>query len=112
MSGEALDGTVRWTLFEQPGEQVCAMNPTLVIETGDGAELRVEGRGFARRGSRDERRWRVPATLRVETNDRRYAWLDGALGFWEGEFDATEHRARYRAYATLDGVHTDLGREA
>ncbi len=27
-----------------------------------------------------------------------YAWLDGALGVWEGEFDAQQHSARYRAF--------------
>jgi hypothetical protein len=46
--GDRLDGTLRWTLFEQPGELVCPMNPILAITTGDGAE-RVEGRGYAPR---------------------------------------------------------------
>lgn len=102
--GENLEGTIRWTLFERPGELVCAMNPTLVIDTTDGAEVRIEGRGYARRESRDDRRWQVAATLLFKTPDKRYAWLDGTLGLWEGEFDAETHRARYRAYAPLDGT--------
>ncbi|MFN2469157.1 MAG: DUF3237 family protein [Gaiellaceae bacterium] len=102
--GENVEGTIRWTLFERPGELVCAMNPTLVIETTDGAEIRIEGRGYARRESRGDRRWKVAATLLFKTPDERYAWLDGALGVWEGEFDAETHRARYRAYAPLDGT--------
>jgi hypothetical protein len=36
--------------------------------------------------------------------DERYAWLDGTLAFWDGEFDADEHRARDRAYAPPDGA--------
>lgn len=104
VTGEKLSGVIRWTLFEQPGELVCAMNPSVVIDTEDGAEVRVEGRGYARREGRYDRRWRVAATLRFDTRDRRYRWLDGALGFWEGEFDADEYRARYRAYAAPDGA--------
>jgi hypothetical protein len=96
--GERLDGTLRWTLFERPGELVCPMNPVLAITTGDGAEVRVEGRGYARRDRPEDRLWRVAATLRFETGDERYAWLNGRLAVWEGEFDAKEERARYRAY--------------
>jgi hypothetical protein len=96
--GEKLDGTLRWTLFEQPGELVCPMNPMLAIVTGDGAELTVAGRGYARREHPDDTVWRVAATLLLETDDERYAWLNGRLAVWEGEFDADEEQARYRAY--------------
>ncbi len=100
--GERLTGTFRWTLFEQPGELVCPMNPVLAIVTGDGAEVRVEGRGYARRDRPDDRLWRVAATLLFDTDDERYAWLDGSLAVWEGEFDAQEERARYRAYLAAE----------
>lgn len=98
LAGPALSGALRWTLFEQPGELVCAMSPALEIETGDGAEISAEGRGFAARDRASASEWRVAATLRFRTDDHRYAWLDGALGLWEGDFDAQGHRARYRAY--------------
>jgi hypothetical protein len=98
ISGPTLAGGLRWTLFEQPGALVCTMSPMLRIDTSDGAEIRAEGRGFAARARPDESEWRVAATLRFHTDDARYAWLDGALGLWEGEFDAATHRARYRAY--------------
>lgn len=98
--GPKLRGRIRWTLFEQPGELLCAMNPAVVVATDDGASIRIDGRGYARRASRDDRSWQVAATLRFDTPDQRYAWLDGTLGFWEGEFDAAQHRARYRAYAS------------
>jgi hypothetical protein len=93
VAGRALNGALRWTLFEQPGEFVCAMSPTLRIDTSDGAQIRADGRGFAARDGREAREWRVAATLSFRTDDARYAWLDGALGLWEGEFDAERHRA-------------------
>jgi hypothetical protein len=98
--GEKLDGTFRWTLFEQPGELVCPMNPMLVIATGDGAEVRVEGRGYARREHPNDSLWRVAATLRFESDDERYAWLNERLAVWEGQFDAKAEQAHYRAYVT------------
>lgn len=100
--GERLAGTLQWTLFEQPGELVCQMNPVLVIATGDGAEIKVEGRGYARRERPDDRLWQVAATLRFDSDDERYAWLKHRLAVWEGEFDAEQEQARYRAHLTPD----------
>jgi hypothetical protein len=85
-------------MFEEPGELVCAMSPTLRIETHDGAEIEVDGRGLGARERAEASAWRLAATLRFRSDDARYAWVDGALGLWEGEFDAENHRARYRAY--------------
>jgi hypothetical protein len=98
--GEKLAGSFRWTLFERPGELVCQMNPILEIATGDGAQVRVEGRGYGKRDRPGDQRWRVAATLRFESDDERYTWLTGRLGVWEGEFDAEAHRARYHAFLT------------
>ncbi len=100
--GEKLDGSFQWTLFEQPGELVCQMNPILVIATDDGAEITVEGRGYARRQRPDDSLWQVAATLRFDSADQRYAWLTHRLAVWEGEFDAKQEQARYRAYLTPD----------
>jgi Protein of unknown function (DUF3237) len=100
--GQKLTGALRWTLFEQPGELVCQMNPILQIATGDGAQVRVKGRGFGKREHLSDQRWRVAATLRFESDDERYAWLNGRLGVWEGEFDADAHQARYHAFLTPD----------
>lgn len=99
VEGPALKGTLRWTLFEHPGELACAMNPALVIETDDGARITVEGRGFARRESTSSTVWDVAAALRFAIDDERYRWLGAGLAVWQGEFDAAAHRARYRAYA-------------
>jgi hypothetical protein len=98
VSGRRLAGSLRWTLFEVPGELVCLMEPVAVIETADGASIRLEARGYARRAAMQDRRRRVAATLRFESADERCRWLDEALGVWEGEFDADAHHARYHAY--------------
>jgi hypothetical protein len=103
--GEAIAGALAWTLFERPGKLVCAMNPVAVIETEEGAQVRVEARGFGRRAGEASRTWAVAATLRFESDDERYRWLDQALGFWEGEFDAEAHRARYQAYLVKNGLN-------
>ena len=89
VAGPALAGTIRWTLFEQPGEFVCAMSPTLRIDTLDGAEIRADGRGFAARARAESREWRVAATLCFRTDDARYASLDGALGLWRASSTLT-----------------------
>jgi hypothetical protein len=43
LAGPVLSGVLRWTLFEQPDELVCAMSPALEIVARDEAEIRVEG---------------------------------------------------------------------
>ncbi len=103
VTGSRLAGRLRWTLFEEPGELVCAMNPVAVIETEDGAQIRFQARGYGRRGSKEDPRWKVAATLRFESDDERYRWLGDALGFWEGEFDGNAGRASYRAYVQTEG---------
>jgi hypothetical protein len=94
--GEAIAGALAWKLFERPGNLSCAMNPVAMIETEEGARVRLEARGFARRSDEASRIWAVAATLRFESDDERYRWLDNALGVWEGEFDAEAHRAATR----------------
>jgi len=96
--GQQVRGALRWTLFEGGGELVCTMNPILAIRTEDGASIGIEGRGYAHRASRASQMWRVAATLLFSVNEGSYAWLDGGLGVWEGEFDADQHSARYRAF--------------
>lgn len=60
VSGPLLAGNLQWTLFEHPGEFVCSMNPLAVIETEDGARIRVQARGYARRRSADASLARSP----------------------------------------------------
>jgi hypothetical protein len=102
--GDAIAGALAWTLFERPGRLSCTMNPVAVIETEEGARVLLEARGFARRSDEASRSWEVAATLRFESEHKRYAWLNNALGVWVGEFDAEAHRARYRAYLLEDAA--------
>jgi hypothetical protein len=46
--GPKLNGTLEWTLFEQPGSTVCPVAPVARIITDDGAR-RISGTGSARR---------------------------------------------------------------
>ena len=96
--GPKLNGTLEWTLFERPGSTVCAMAPVARITTGDGAQIRFEGRGYATRHHPSDPAWRVAATLYFTTGDSRYRWLDGALAVWEGEFNEATQHARYTAF--------------
>jgi hypothetical protein len=98
VDGPRIRGSLRWTLFEGPGELTCPMNPILAIETEDGTRVGFEGRGYARRASPQDQIWRVAATLIFQADAERFAWLDGALAVWEGEFDNAQGRAHYRAF--------------
>jgi hypothetical protein len=98
VDGRRLRGALRWTLFEGGGDLVCTMHPILAIQTEDGANIGIEGRGYAHRANRTDQLWRVAATLLFNANEESYAWLDGALGVWEGEFDAQRQIAHYRAF--------------
>jgi len=63
------------------------MAPVARITTGDGAQIRFEGRGYGTCPDPGDRRWQVAATLRFTSGASRYAWLNGALAVWEGEFN-------------------------
>lgn len=98
VDGERVRGRLRWTLFEGGGGLTCTMHPMLVIDTDDGARIGIEGRGYAHRASQADQLWQVAATLLFSAKADTYAWLDGALGVWEGEFDNERGTARYRAF--------------
>lgn len=52
--------------------------------------------------------WRLTMALQFRTGDERYAWLDGGLGVWEGEFDETTKPSVYRAF--LQSLDEEGGR--
>jgi hypothetical protein len=83
---------------EQPGSTVCPMAPVARITTGDGAQIRFEGCGYATRPRQSDPTWRVAATLYFTTGDSRYSLLDGVLALREGEFNEATHHARYTAF--------------
>lgn len=120
MSGETLQGTIRWSFYsadcvyllvrrgeEVPaGQHLCYDNPGGFIETTDGARIRFDAKGYGLRGfdPAQPHLWRLTMALPFSTEDPRYRWLNTRLGVWEGQFNEQTQSANYRAY--LQG--TDL----
>jgi hypothetical protein len=98
--GPRLRGTLRWSNFEQVFDDHCRLNVAGMIETDDGAHIRFDSVGFARRVEpAPEATWTVTAAVRFMTQDQRYRWLEPLPAVWAGEFDEPTATARYRAYA-------------
>ncbi len=114
VKGEKIRGTIRVTFYSaecvfpqvlaghpvDPGLHVCKENPGGFIETDDGGLIEIDGKGFGMRGfdPREPQRWRLMMGIRFATRDKRYGWLNGTLGLWEGIFDEKGGRAFYRVY--------------
>ena len=112
--GEKISGRLHWSFYAAdcsyllvldgrevpPDRHLCRANPGGVIETEDGAKIEYDARGYGLRGYDPARPhlWRLTMALHFRTDDERYAWLDGGLGIWEGEFDETTKTASYRAF--------------
>jgi len=116
--GPRIRGRLRWSLYENSTEHGCTLQIPGEIITDDGARIRLEGQGHAivpDEGSPSK--WRVGGAFRFRTDDTRYRWLNTILALWEGEFDMSTGRARYRVYAPTrtvapveDLLEHDLGR--
>lgn len=102
VNGGRLIGRLRWSMFAAD----CVFrvdgsgtgNPAVVLETEDGATIWIEGKGYGLRRESAAPNWRLTASLRFQTDDPRYRWLDNAFGIWEGVFDEDARHARYRAF--------------
>jgi Protein of unknown function (DUF3237) len=111
VSGVKVAGRLRWSMFaadcvfrfdgvatNNNGDHVCTTNPALVLETEDGARIWIDAKGYGLRRASAAPNWRLTASLRFQTDDPRYRWLDNAFGIWEGVFDEDARHARYRAF--------------
>ncbi len=109
--GGKVAGRLRWSMFAADcpyrpdggtlvldGDHLCTTNPAFVLETEDGATIWFEARGFGLRRQNAEPKWVLTASLRFDTDDARYAWLNRVFGIWEGVFDEDAGHARYRAF--------------
>ena len=108
-TGDRVNGTLHWSLWAgacvyplvrkgqtvPDGLHLCTMNPVGFIETGDGARIRLDGRGY---WLRSPDRYRTSLTLVFGTEDPRYAWLTKVLGLVQGEFDEKAGRATWEVY--------------
>lgn len=117
VSGPRVRGTIRWSMYSEdcayllvkdgidppPGSHLCTVNPVGKIETGDGAEIWFDARGFGLRGYDPSlpHMWQLTMGLRFETQDARYQWLNTTLAMWQGEFDERAGKAAYQAFARV-----------
>lgn len=111
VNGGRLVGRLRWSMFAadcvfrldgsetiRSGDHVCTTNPALVLESDDGATIWIDAKGYGLRRESHAPNWRLTASLRFQTDDLRYRWLDNAFGIWEGVFDEDARHAHYRAF--------------
>ena len=111
VKGDRVVGRLRWSMFaadcvlrvdgfetSSSGDHVCTTNPALVLETDDGATIWIDAKGYGLRRESAAPNWRLTASLRFQTDDPRYNWLDNAFGIWEGVFNEDVGHARYRAF--------------
>ncbi len=114
VTGEKVQGTIRWSfysgdgayVFERagietlPGQYLGTAYPGGIIETGDGAQIWFDAKGFGLRAY-DETQphlWRLTMGVKFSTNDERYGWLNTALGLLVSDFDETTNKGIWRAY--------------
>jgi hypothetical protein len=101
VTGPRLQGTLRWSNFEQSEPDYCLLTLTGEISTDDGAVIQFNSRGFALPQS--GALWKVASGVRFVVEDARYHWLQAAPAICEGEFDAATGSARYRTYVAATG---------
>ncbi|MGH7342742.1 MAG: DUF3237 family protein, partial [Candidatus Rokuibacteriota bacterium] len=95
---------VRWSNFERAlAAGLCVLQMPAEIRTDDGAEIKVEALGHALVPDHAKpSKWINAMTLRFQTDDARYRWLNTTLGVWEGEFDMQTGVSTGRVYARLE----------
>ena len=110
VTGPNLKGDVHWTLFEDQNETVCESNLFGLITTDDGAQIHFDSLGFfAMPDENRPQRWATTASVRFDTDDGRYTWLNAVLGIWEGEFDVQCYCHHYRVYAPQKNESSSTG---
>ncbi|HWZ42666.1 MAG TPA: DUF3237 family protein [Candidatus Saccharimonadales bacterium] len=99
--GPRIRGRLRWSNFEKVGDRLCEMNLAGIIETEDGAQIKFESKGFALLTKPPT--WETAGTMRFTTTDKRYAWLNGLLANWHGNYDPGKSHGTLHASATPSG---------
>ena len=114
VSGPELRGSIHWSMYTadcpyrpdgSPGEgeptsdgdHCCRTNPGGFIETDDGAKVWFDVKGLGLRRQDLKPAWRLTGSLRFQTKDERYAWLNRAIGLWGGRFDEAAGVGSYSA---------------
>ncbi len=95
-----VNGTLRWTLYENSTPKACTMQLPGEIRTEDGATIGFQGQGHALvPDKKAPSLWKVGGAFRFQTEAPRYAWLNNTLALWDGDFDVNTGEAHYRFYA-------------
>lgn len=95
--GPRVKGTLRWSNFEKPGENLCEMNLAGIITTEDGASIKFESKGYALLSKPPK--WETAGGMHFSTEDKRYEWLNQLLANWRGSYDPATSHARFSAFA-------------
>lgn len=96
--GAALQGQVRWSIFEAEGP-ICETSIVGVISTDNGATLEFETRGYGVVPDPNQPQvWDMPAVVRFRTESPAYDWLNTTLARWEGTFDTRSGVHTYQTY--------------
>ncbi|UCC53052.1 MAG: DUF3237 family protein [Anaerolineaceae bacterium] len=103
ISGDKVNGSVQWDLFEKVEETICESNLRGLIETNDGATIQFDTLGFFRRPSRpDDHIWVNASAVTFHTDDPRYTWLNEITGTWQGTFDMASYQHNYEVYIPVN----------
>jgi hypothetical protein len=102
VKGSRIHGAVRWYLYEEREEALCRSSLAGRIETNDGAQIQFDSRGFfIQPDPSNPNKWITSASVRFDTADHRYEWLNRLLAVWGGEFDMETFRHHYQVYAQV-----------
>ncbi len=101
--GDEVSGFVDWDLYEDQSVDRCDASFAGVIMTFDGAEIEFETRGCLYVPDKAQPNiWVTNSEVEFSTDDARYAWLDGRVGSWEGQFDMDAFHHHYHVYLHPD----------
>ncbi len=99
-TGERIQGTVKWDLYEVVGEDRCETNFVGEILTGEGARIGFEAVGFGIVPDRSApKMWSMNAAVRLESEADGYEWLNSILAVWDGQFDMEVYQHNYHVFA-------------
>jgi len=94
----AVEGDVRWTLFEQQSATSCELQLVGVISTNGGDELRFEAIGYGNRPRSSSPRWDMTASAAFTGQAGNGSPLAGRVAAWVGFFDARTGRHEYQVH--------------
>ena len=106
VNGPRLQGTIRWEIYcSAPGDSTCKIEVPGIIETSDGAKIRFETIGESgSRYTKTPKAEKEVFSMRFQTEDERYAWLNKLLAVGVGEFDMETWIHRDHIYANREDV--------